>query len=130
MEPVESLYKECQWHTNEDETMLESKASIWWKTVHWSQCNVCAGMHRHFQMRSRYLTNFKEEFFSYPTSKGFLVISIVQNLLTAKILAALFLIDLFTKRYLGAYRSFDATRETREGKKKKIIKLFGAVLVT
>ena len=57
MEPVESLYKEFQWHTNEDQTMCEPKASIWWKTVHWSQCNSYEGMHRHIQMPSRYLTN-------------------------------------------------------------------------
>ncbi|XP_067024015.1 scavenger receptor cysteine-rich domain superfamily protein-like [Acropora muricata] len=35
--------------------MCESKASIWWNTVHWSQCNSYEGMHRHIQMPSRRL---------------------------------------------------------------------------
>ena len=68
LEQVEPLYKECQWHTNEDQTMCESKASIWWKTVHWCQCNSYEGMHKHIQMPSRYLTNFNEQFclLSFP----------------------------------------------------------------
>ena len=40
------------------------------------------------------------------------MISTVHSLLTAKFLAALLLIGLFTKRYGGGHRSFDATRET------------------
>ena len=48
--------------------MCESKASIWWKTVHWSQCNSHEGMHRHIHMPSRYFKHFKEEFrLSYPS---------------------------------------------------------------
>ena len=57
LEQVEPLHKECQWHTDEDQTMCESKASIWWKTVQWCQCNSYEGMHKHIQMPSRYLTN-------------------------------------------------------------------------
>ena len=115
---MESLYKECQWHTNEDETMCESKASIWWNTVHWSQCNSYEGMHRHIQMPSRYWANFKEEvcLLPYPLR---LMISTVHNLLTVNLLATLLLIGFFTKPYWGAHRSFDATCETREGNKKK-----------
>ena len=119
---MEPLYKECQWHTNEGEAMCESKASIWWKTLHWSQCNSYEEMHRHIQMPSRYLTNFKEQVCLLPSPQGFLVISTVHSLLTTKFLAALLLIGLFTKRYRG----FGATRETREGNKKKRIKLFGS----
>ena len=59
------------------------------------------------------------------------MIGTVHSLLTAKFLAALLLIGLFTKSYgQGAHRRFDATRETCEGNNKKKIKLFGAVLVT
>ena len=50
--------------------MCESKASIWWKTLHWSQCNSYAGMHGHIQMPSRYLTNFNEEVCLLPYSSG------------------------------------------------------------
>ena len=39
--------------------MCESKASIWWKPVQWSQCNY-EGMHSQLHMQSRYLTNVKE----------------------------------------------------------------------
>ena len=50
--------------------MCESKASIWRKTVHWSQCNSYEGMHSEIQMPSRYLTNFKEEVCLLPYRSG------------------------------------------------------------
>ena len=71
-----------------------------------------------------------KKFVYYPTPQGFLMISTVHNLLTAKFLAALLLIGLFTKSYWGGHGSFDLTRERCEGNKKKKIKLFRAVLVT
>ena len=118
MEPVEPLYKECQWNTIEDETMRESKASIWWKTVHWSQCNSYEGMHRQIQMPSRYWANFKEEVCLLSSPSG-LSHDQYGSQLTAKCLAALLLLGLSTKRYWGTHRSLDATRETHEGNKKK-----------
>ena len=52
--------------------------------------------------------------FVYPTPQGFLMISTVQSLLKANFSAALLFIGLFTRRYWGGHRSFDATRETRD----------------
>ena len=72
----------------------------------------------------------KKNFVYYTTPQGCLMISTIHSLLSAKFVAALLLIGLFSKRYWGAHRSFDATRETRQGNKKKIVKLFAAVLVT
>ena len=63
--------------------MCESKASIWWKTVHWSQCNSHEGMHRQIQVPSRYLSNLKGRIvFIILSPQSFLVISTVHSLLT------------------------------------------------
>ena len=126
LEQVESLYKECQWHTNEDQTMCESNASIWCKTVHWCQCNRYEGMHKHIQMPSRYLTYFNERFclLSFPLRAFSWSIPFIAYLHGLKLLAALLFIGLYTKRYWGARRSFDATRDTSEthgrGKRKQL----------
>ena len=120
MEPVEPLYKECQWHTNEDQTMCGSKASIWWKTVHWSQCNSHEGMHRQILVPSRYLSNFKEELclLSFPLRGFSRAVPFIVYLHGLKLLAALLFIGLYTKLYWGAHRIFDSTeaRHTRERK--------------
>ena len=50
--------------------MCESRASIWWKTVRWTQCNSYEGMRREVEMPSRYLTNVKEKFCLLSNSAG------------------------------------------------------------
>ena len=61
--------------------MCEYGASIWWKTVRWTQCNSYEGMWGEIQMPSRYLTNVKEKFY-YPTPQDFL--STIHSLLIWK----------------------------------------------
>ena len=67
--------------------MCKSRASIWWKTVRWTQCNSYEGMWREIQMPSRYITNLKEKFY-YPTPQDFL--STIHSLLIWKLLATMF----------------------------------------
>ena len=67
--------------------MRESRASIWWKTVRWTQCNSYQGMRREIQMPSRYVTNVKEKFYHLTPQD---VLSIVHSLLIWKLLAAVF----------------------------------------
>ena len=67
--------------------MCESRASIWWTTVRWTQCNSYEGMRREIHMPSRYFTNVNETFYN-PTPRDFL--SIVRNLLIWKFLAVVF----------------------------------------
>ena len=55
----------------------------------------------------------KNNFVYYPTPQGFLMISTVHSLLKWNFLAPLLFIGLYTKRYWGAHRSFDATRQKR-----------------
>ena len=49
--------------------MCESKAPIWWKTVHWTN-NSYKGMHRQLLMQSGYLINVEEKFCSLSDSSG------------------------------------------------------------
>ena len=104
LEQVDPLYKECQWHTNEDQTMCESKASIWTKTVHWCQCNSYEGMHKHIEVPSRYLTNCNEQFclLSFPLRAVLWSVPLIAYLHGLKLLATLLFIGLYKKRYCTA----------------------------
>ena len=84
--------------------MCESKASIWWKTVHWCQCNSYEGMHKLIEMPSRYLTNCKEEFclLSFLLRAFSWTVPLIAYLHGLKLLAALLFIGLHKKRYCTA----------------------------
>ena len=92
--------------------MCESRASIWRRTVHWTQCNCYEGMWRAIQIPSRYLTIAKEKCLLSDSSGHCQYHS---QLIFSEIFCRSVFICLYTRRYWGAYWSLDAACETREG---------------
>ena len=116
---MKPLHNECQWHTNETRQCVNPKPQFGGKLCTGPNATAMRGCTDISRCRQGIGQILKKKFVYYPPPQGFLMISMVHSLLTAKFLEALLLIGLFTKRYWGTHRIFDATRETHEGNKKK-----------